>query len=82
MVPAGSGMTGALEEAAGGAIQPWRQGGNRLKGQSGQNRLDKIADDVVAILNNGQNPVTPVTPALTPARCAGHNARTSRADHE
>ena len=38
-----------------------------LKGNALQNRLDKIADDVVAILNNGQSPVTPVTPALTPA---------------
>jgi len=38
-----------------------------LKGNALQNRLDKIADDVVAILNNGQSPVTPVTPALAPA---------------
>ena len=37
-----------------------------LKGNALQNRLDKIADDVVAILNNGQSPVTPVTPALAP----------------
>ena len=38
-----------------------------LKGNALQNRLDKIADDVVAILNNGQSPVTPVTPVLAPA---------------
>jgi hypothetical protein len=38
-----------------------------LKGTALQNRLDKIADHVVAILNNGHSPVTPVTPALTPA---------------
>jgi hypothetical protein len=38
-----------------------------LKGTALQNKLDKIADHVVAILNYGQRPVTPVTPALTPA---------------
>ena len=38
-----------------------------LKGTALQKRLDKIADEVVAILNYGQRPVTPVTPALTPA---------------
>jgi hypothetical protein len=38
-----------------------------LKGTALQNRLDKIADHVVAILNNGHSRVTPVTPALTPA---------------
>jgi len=38
-----------------------------LKGTALQNRLDKIADYVVAILDNGQSPVTPVTPALAPA---------------
>ena len=38
-----------------------------LKGNALQKRLDRIADDVMAILNNGQRPVTPVTPALTPA---------------
>ena len=34
-----------------------------LKGTALKNRLDKIADDVVSILN-GRSPVTPVTPAL------------------
>jgi hypothetical protein len=38
-----------------------------LKGTALQKRLDRIADEVVAILNYGQRPVTPVTPALTPA---------------
>lgn len=38
-----------------------------LKGTALQNRLDKIADHVVAILDNGHSPVMPVTPALTPA---------------
>ena len=38
-----------------------------LKGNALQKRLDRIADDVMTILNNGQRPVTPVTPALTPA---------------
>jgi len=43
-----------------------------LKGNALQKRLDRIADDVMAILNNGQRPVTPVTPALakTPAPAA------------
>jgi len=37
-----------------------------LKGSALKNRLDKIADDVVSILDNGRSPVTP-TPVLAPA---------------
>jgi len=51
-----------------------------LKGTALQNKLDKIADHVVAILNYGQRPVTPVTPALAPA--LARTPATSRADHE
>jgi hypothetical protein len=53
-----------------------------LKGNALQSKLDKIADDVVAILNNGRSPVTPVTPALAPALTPRWpKRRTSRADH-
>jgi hypothetical protein len=38
-----------------------------LKGTALKNRLDKIADDVVSILDNGPNQVPVLTPALTPA---------------
>jgi hypothetical protein len=38
-----------------------------LKGTSLKKRLDKIADHVVSILENGQSQVPVLTPALAPA---------------